>query len=132
METNIKIVIIEDNPMITLVLKKLLTKSGYQVLESFIKPQDFLDNLDQCYADIVISDLDLSTSIDGLDAAELLRELLNIPVLFYSDCIDKDTILSCISLKNTKFVSKTSPLTNVLSALEEIVEENFSYHLEAI
>lgn len=129
---HITVTIVEDNPMITIVLKRILTSNGYYINQTFSSAEDILKSIDTISADIIISDLELSPFLNGYCAAVQMRELLNTPILFYSDCGDRDLILSCLIMKGSKFVAKSSPVENLLSALEEIVSENPKYYREAI
>lgn len=66
----IKILLLDDEPIVTKRLKPILQRKGYYV-ETFIKSIDALNRFRQHPFDLVITDL----KMEGLDGMELLRQV---------------------------------------------------------
>lgn len=67
---NIKIFIVDDQPVFLQVLSGLLKKAGYSQVQVFGRPEDCLNNLN-LYPDIIFTDYNM----DGMDGIALLKKI---------------------------------------------------------
>lgn len=120
----IRVTIIEDNKYTAKVIAKNLKRSGFEINDIFNSAEEALESLNEFTSDVIISDLKLSTELNGLHAGERIRELINTPIVFYSGTVNNIMIDSCLALGNARFIAKTSPITEVISAVEELLSAN--------
>lgn len=114
-----KITIIEDNVGIAKMLTKILNKvDNFKVSDVFNTAEEALESLNEFTSDVIISDLKLSTELNGLHAAEKIRELINTPIIFYSSTMNEDLILACLFIKNSFFVSKNTPIPELIEKIK--------------
>ncbi len=78
----IKILMIEDDEEITLLLKKYLEQYGITII-GFTKPSSALNSLEIEKYDLIILDLSLP-EMDGLDVCKKIRLKCNIPIIISS------------------------------------------------
>jgi DNA-binding response OmpR family regulator len=79
---NTKIVLCEDELIISLDLKRILKKHGYTVTAVYKTAEDVLKNISKDKPDIVIADVNLNGNMNGLDLAEILVPQHAIKVMF--------------------------------------------------
>ncbi len=72
MTGNLRIMIIDDEPIVGKRLKRLLEKDGYEV-ETFIESQTAVERLCNKLFDVIITDLKMKGS-DGIKILEIARE----------------------------------------------------------
>ncbi len=87
-----KILIVEDELILATTLKEILESLGYTVTGIAASFEDTLDQVMQNLPDLVLMDIRLPGPRDGIDAATLLEEALQIPVLYLTGYADRDTL----------------------------------------
>ncbi len=80
--------IVEDEAVIALRLEHRLTEVGYEVVGTFHSGEAAVENARRLLPDLILMDIMIPGDLDGIDAAKIVREELDIPVIFltaYSD-----------------------------------------------
>ena len=86
-----RIVIFEDEGVTALHLRILLTSHGYSVPEVADSAEQAEELVGAAEADLVLMDIRLKGWVDGIEAAKLIRERFNIPVIIISAHNDSKT-----------------------------------------
>ena len=89
---NEKILIVEDEKIIALDLQRRLERFGYTVVGMASEGEVALDLARQAEPDIVLMDIELAGSMDGIEAAGILRNQLGLPVIFLTAYTDEKTL----------------------------------------
>lgn len=77
--------IVEDDPLLSIVEEKLITKLGYEVVGKSTSGEKVLDIFEDISPDILIMDIQLSGELDGIQTVKKLRENhIDVPVIFLS------------------------------------------------
>jgi DNA-binding response OmpR family regulator len=105
MTTNIKILIVEDESIMALEIKSIVKKLGYEVLDIVTNYDDAIEFVKNHDIDIVLMDIHLENSRDGIQTAQEIKDLKNIPVIYLSAYSDDDTITRA---------AKTEPIAYLL------------------
>lgn len=90
------ILIVEDEVIIAENIKKHLQKNGYNVLGIITMGEDALEALPLLKPDIVLLDIKLEGSMDGIQVAEIIRQQYQIPVIFLTSYGDDATLSQAI------------------------------------
>lgn len=90
--TQIKILIVEDNPIIAEDLRSLLEMHDYTVIAVAYDFQTATDALHNQSIDFAILDIHLGTGPSGLDVAEIIHDKHEIPYIFLSSFDDEKTL----------------------------------------
>jgi CheY-like chemotaxis protein len=77
-----KILIVEDEPIIALDLKRRLIRMGFQVAGIADCAEIALLLVSHHQSDLVLMDIQLQTEIDGIQAANQIQAEFNVPVIF--------------------------------------------------
>ncbi len=85
------ILVVEDNKASGLILKKLLDKSGYNVIEVVDSGEDALNIIKKNKPDLILMDITLAGEIDGIETAERIYQTYNIPFIYITAGTDDDT-----------------------------------------
>ena len=106
-EANPRILLVEDEENLRRVLRDILTRSGFSVIEA-ADGVEALDQIDRAAPDIVVLDLDLP-KLDGYGVLRRLRsrrETASLPVLVLTAKGDEDSEVLVFEFGATEFLSK--------------------------
>ncbi len=87
-----KIVIVEDEGLIAADLEARLKQAGYSVPGTADTASKALQLVGQASPDLVLMDIRLKGSVDGIETADQIRKLHDIPVLFLTAYEDAGTL----------------------------------------
>jgi len=90
--TGIKILIVEDEPLIAKNIGMYLNNNDYEVSAIAFDPEEALFQLKKQPPDLAILDINLESEMDGIDIAEHINRHNFIPVIYLTSYSDKDTI----------------------------------------
>lgn len=120
----IKVIIVEDEPVVAFDLKRQLEKSGLEVTDLFESGEEILAHLNEMVPDIILMDVNLIGSLDGIDTAHEINKKYRIPILFLTANTDRDTFNRAKLTFPHAFLSKPFRLTDVLHAIDLALELN--------
>lgn len=102
-----KVILIEDDRLLTIVQTKMLQTLGYDVIETSTTGEEGLKQIQELKPDFVVSDQNLSGVMKGLDVVKALRKEHNeIPVLILSGDTTYEHLKVASDFKNVKPLSK--------------------------
>jgi signal transduction histidine kinase len=90
--TKAGILIVEDENIIALDIKRSCLNLGYDVVGTAASGADALDKAEQSHPDLVLMDIMLKGEMDGIEAAELMQRRFDIPLIFLT-AYANDTVL---------------------------------------
>ncbi|MBW1723904.1 MAG: response regulator [Deltaproteobacteria bacterium] len=80
--------IVEDEAVIALRLEQRLIEMGYDVIGTICSGEAVVENARSFQPNLILMDIMLNGDLDGIDAAMIVKEELDIPIIFltaYSD-----------------------------------------------
>lgn len=90
MDRKIKILIIEDEPLIAMHLKLKLVRKGFEVCEPAVGRPDALEIFNKDKPDLILSDIMLGNDESGIDVLFEIRKIVpDIPVIFLTGYEDE-------------------------------------------
>lgn len=87
-----RLLIVEDERVVALDIKSILKRLGYQVMDTVSSGEDALKKVEKNRPDLVLMDVKLDGEIDGVKAAQKIRSLYEVPVIFLTAYADPKTI----------------------------------------
>ncbi|MGD9973297.1 MAG: response regulator, partial [Desulfatirhabdiaceae bacterium] len=90
--SNATILIVEDEAIISLDIANKVQKMGYEVVGETDTGEEAVDLVRRLRPSIVLMDIHLAGAMDGIAAADAIRQECYLPVLFLSAHSDKDAI----------------------------------------
>lgn len=87
-----KILIVEDEAIVSLDMKNRLERMGYDVVGTADSSQETLELARDSQPDLVLMDIHIQGDIDGIETSVLLRKEMDIPVVFLTAYSDRSTM----------------------------------------
>ena len=99
-----KILLVEDDPVIRQMIKKMLEQWGFQV----VAVEDFMDVLTVFVREephLVLMDIDMP-EMDGIETAKRIMEMTDhtVPILFVTALCDRQTVTLCRNLDAAGYI----------------------------
>ncbi len=89
---NIRILVVEDEAIVAMVIKKRLIDLGYIVSGVAATGEDAITKVEGTFPDLVLMDIMLKGEMDGIEAAEQIRQRFSIPVVYLTAHSDENTL----------------------------------------
>jgi len=87
-----KVLVVDDEAIITLQLEERLTRFGYKVVGMAASGEDAITKARELKPDLVLMDIVMPGTINGIAAAKVVHEELDIPVIFITSYADDKII----------------------------------------
>ena len=100
-KSNGRVLIVEDDMLLSLVEEKLLKKLGYSIVGKAVYGEEAIRKVEKFNPDIVMMDISLKGTDDGIDTMKKIRRFSSVPVIYLSGSTDKHSIERA---KKTNFV----------------------------
>jgi PAS domain S-box-containing protein len=130
MNTQAKLLLVEDEAIIALSEKETLSRAGY-VVTCVYTGEDAVEAVSTGSYDLILMDIQLGNGISGTDAARKILNAHDIPIVFLTSHGDPDTIREMRSITRYGYVLKTSG-TPILLEVIRMALELFQEHTELL
>jgi serine phosphatase RsbU (regulator of sigma subunit)/CheY-like chemotaxis protein len=87
-----RILIVEDEELVALAIKKCLEGFGYEVPRVVASGEEAVRESQAMDADLVLMDIHLQGKMNGIDAAGLIKDSTRVPVVYLTAYSDADTL----------------------------------------
>jgi PAS domain S-box-containing protein len=85
---NAKILVVEDERIIAEDIKIRLDQLGYDVISISASGEEAIETAQTKRPDLVVMDIMLGSTMDGIEAAQIIREQFDIPIIFLTAYVD--------------------------------------------
>ena len=113
-----KILMVEDDMIIAADISMQLTKLGYEVVGINTRGEDALNTIENNRPDIVLMDIILTGKMNGIEAARIILEKFQVPVIFLTSNSDDATFQQALTAKPYAFISKPFQKSNLERTLK--------------
>lgn len=143
-----KILIVEDEAIVALEIRKALESFGYIVTDTVDCLEDVEKNIFHNKPDLILLDINLGKSIDGISIAQTINKTAKIPFIFITAFCDEETINRAIETNPISYLTKPFKReelkSNVMLAIyksnsiqkkvinENIVDLGFGYYYDNV
>ncbi len=107
--TQASILIVEDDKVTAMLISEILCDSGYRVSGVVDSGEDAISFVHGACPDLILMDIYLKGSIDGIATFDKIKTSRNVPVIFISGSIDAENIARSVSMKPSGYLHK--PIT---------------------
>lgn len=121
------ILIVEDENIVALDMRMRLESLGYRVLDVVDQGDLAVERAAALKPDLVLMDIKLRGSVDGIDAALKLRDLIDTPVVFVTAFTDEKTLERAMASSPYGYVVKPFRERELRIAIELAL---YKYHYE--
>lgn len=84
-----KVLIVEDDMIIAMVLERMIVKLDHAVIDKVITGEEAISCTIEHSPDLILMDIQLKDSIDGITAMERIRETSDVPVIYITGNSDQ-------------------------------------------
>lgn len=100
------ILIVEDDSIIALDIREKLKHWGYEVASVFKAAEDAVSSLKSLMPDLIIMDINLAGDMDGIEAATLIKNNFNVPVIYLTAYSDNTTLSRILESDSYGYIHK--------------------------
>ena len=83
-----KLMVVDDDVCIVMYLKERLEKMGYEVVGTASSGESARNMAEQCRPELILMDIKMPGKLDGIEAAEMIINEMNIPIIFITGYVD--------------------------------------------
>ncbi|WP_215226035.1 hybrid sensor histidine kinase/response regulator [Echinicola shivajiensis] len=102
----LKILIVEDDNVSALLLKKALEKNHHEIIGIAATGEEALDVLGENDVSLVMMDINLGGELDGIKTTEIINEKYDIPVVYLTASSDEETLHKIAGTNPSAYVIK--------------------------
>lgn len=117
---NKKVVIVEDDRLLAIVLKKMASSIDFDVVDTAHGGEDAIRSVEEHQPDLVLMDILLADSTTGIEAMRRIREHSDVPVIYISAQTDAELKRAAVSITNSFFLMKPVLMNELKSAVSTI------------
>jgi PAS domain S-box-containing protein len=111
------ILLVEDEALIAMAEKALLERAGYRVITKSSGKKAVELCLGGEHIDLILMDIDLGSGMDGTEAAKIILEKLDIPVIFLSSHTEPDMVEKTEKITSYGYLVKGCEETVLLASI---------------
>ncbi|MFA8435582.1 MAG: PAS domain S-box protein [Marinifilaceae bacterium] len=101
-----KILIVEDDNLISTIFKMFLKELGYDLLGIVEDGKEAIRQCEELLPDIILMDVHLGGDLDGIQTTEIIKRKFDIPVIFLSSDTEEATIQRVINTHSYGYLVK--------------------------
>ncbi|MFH0968169.1 MAG: response regulator [Methanobacteriota archaeon] len=113
-----RILVVEDEMVISLEISATLRRLGYEVIGQAITGLDAIHLADEADPDLILMDIRLKGDMDGIEAASRIRENNDRPVIFLTAHSDDVTLERAIAVSPSGYLIKPFKDRELYSSIE--------------
>jgi PAS domain S-box-containing protein len=104
--TSVQVLVVEDESTIAITIEDTLKSFGYSVPAVVCSGEQAIQKAAEMQLDLVLMDIRLEGSMDGVEAAEQIRSDFNIPVVYLTAHMDDNTVQRAMITEPFGFILK--------------------------
>ncbi|MFW6215873.1 MAG: PAS domain S-box protein [Alkalispirochaetaceae bacterium] len=116
-----RLLLVEDEAIIALSQRAILEGYGYSV-ETALSGEKAIASVEAGSFDLVLMDIDLGSSIDGIEAAQRILATRSTPIVFLTSHSERSTVEQVKGITRYGYVLKNSPDHVLLEAIDMALE----------
>jgi PAS domain S-box-containing protein len=122
--TKTKILIVEDEAVISMHIQNSLIKLGYEVCCCVTSGEESIRLASELKPDLILMDIVLQGSMDGIEAARIIKDTTGIPVVYMTGNADVQTITRARETDPYGYVLKPINVLHLFSTIDTVLHRN--------
>jgi PAS domain S-box-containing protein len=120
----VRIVIVEDEPIIRADIKNHLSSLGYDVPAAVPSGEEAIEKAEQFKPDLILMDILLSDKMDGIEAAKIIMEKFDIPVIYLTAHAEDSTLQRARETAPYGYIVKPVSIDALHSTIEMAIQRH--------
>jgi PAS domain S-box-containing protein len=113
-----RILVVEDQRLIAADIESTLKKIGYQVAASVATGEDAIAQASAVRPDLILMDIRLRDEMDGIQAAQVIRGRMDVPLIYLTANADEETIVRAMETMPLGYLVKPFNERELRAAIE--------------
>jgi len=118
-----KIMIVEDEAIIAIMLEAQLPANGYQVFDTVPTGELAIEQARQLHPDLVLMDIHLAGEMDGIEVARQIMEQWDIPVIFLTGYSNDNLMQRALALHPAGYLVKPVMFEEIAALIEQVRQQ---------
>ncbi|MEL6123222.1 MAG: response regulator [Bacteroidota bacterium] len=114
----IKVLLVEDEPIIAEDLRRQLTKHGYHIVGMAETGREAIDLVSAHAPDVILMDIRIEGDMDGIETAYQIHQHHDVPVIFITSNTDPSTFARAKLTKPHAFLSKPFRTSDIVNSIQ--------------
>ncbi|MCF6334775.1 MAG: response regulator [Spirochaetales bacterium] len=116
-----KILIVEDEAIIALNYKMALQKS-YEITGILDTGKGAIEAVERIFPDLILMDIKIKGDMDGIETAQEILNMQNVPIFFLSGNTDEETKKQALKINSCEYIKKPVDHSELLTKIKTILE----------
>lgn len=112
-----EILVVEDESIVATDIKQMIERLGYEVPDVLSRAENVFEAVREYRPNLILMDIRLQGEMNGIEAAEVLREDFNLPVVFLTAHSDEETLDRARKTEPLGFLTKPIDQNDLRSTL---------------
>ena len=117
----IKVMVVEDEVLIGLMLVKKLRAYGYDVGDVITTGEDSIESAGKIRPSVVLMDVTLAGQMNGIEAARQIKNKYGIPIIIFTGYSDRLLHDQARLIDPVAILAKMDPISDIIAAIEKAV-----------
>ena len=115
---SLRVLIVEDDPLIAATIQRYLKSSGYVVCGIAYEEEEALQAFETCQPEIILLDIHLGKGQEGISLGRHIHKHLNLPFIYLTAFADRGTLEKAKATAPAGYVVKPFTEKDIYAALE--------------
>ena len=124
MDIGPRILIVEDNRIVSLDIQTKLEQFGCLVVGTATSGLAAINSVSELNPDLVLMDINLEGSMDGIEAAHQIRQDNALPIIFLTAFSDEKTKQRAMRINPTSYITKPYSDSDLMNSLNDAFGKN--------
>ena len=113
-----KILVVEDENIVAMDIRKILLDSGYEITSVITSGEEAIADVREQKPDLILMDIVLKGKMTGMDAARIITQYFDIPIIYMTALATDDALLEARSRESYGFLFKPFSANELNIAIE--------------
>ena len=113
-----KILVVEDENIVAMDIRKILLDSGYEITSVITSGEEAIADVREQKPDLILMDIVLKGKMTGIDAARIITQYFDIPIIYMTALSTDDALLEARSRESYGFLFKPFSANELNIAIE--------------
>ncbi len=120
-DQGIKVMVVEDEVLIGMMLVKKLRSFGYEVGEVMTTGEDAVKSAGETCPSVILMDVTLAGEMSGIEAGRQIKDRYGIPIIIFTGYSDSLLHDQARSIDPVAILMKMAPLSDIIAAINKAV-----------
>lgn len=119
-----KIIIVEDEAIVAMANRMMLTSLSHEIIANTSNAEQAVRESSRQEVDLILMDIKLKGTMDGIQAAEEIRKSKTTPILFITGNSDVKTKQRIDRISNASILQKPIMVEDLKHAINKLISSN--------